>query len=193
MTSDDLPSTADVAIIGGGPAGLYFAILMKGRDRSHDITVVERDGPNDTFGWGIVFSETTLDNFGQHDRESYDEFRRVVQMSNSVVVHHRGEVIRIDHFGNVLTNIMPLRWLDDNTVEFAPPGQDAIAFDVAHTRISCGWHTVNGMHPSYSAVPVGQSIALIGSSLELEIAINQGNVSQAHAIKVGSPVTLQFK
>ena len=105
----------------------------------------------------------------------------------------RGEVIRIDHFGNVLTNIMPLRWLDDNTVEFAPPGQDAIAFDVAHTRISCGWHTVNGMHPSYSAVPVGQSIALIGSSLELEIAINQGNVSQAHAIKVGSPVTLQFK
>lgn len=105
----------------------------------------------------------------------------------------RGEVIRIDHFGNVLTNIMPLRWVDADTVEFCPPGQDTITIEVSRTRISCGWHTVTGMYPSYSSVSIGQSVALIGSSQELEIAINQGNVSQAHAIKVGSPVTLQFK
>ncbi len=98
-----------INIIGGGPAGLYFAILMKGQDPAHDITVTERDGPDDTFGWGIVFSETTLDNFAQHDRESYDELRRAVNMSHYVVVHHRGEVIRIG--GNLIAAVSRQRWL----------------------------------------------------------------------------------
>ena len=84
-----------INVIGSGPAGLYFAILMKKQDPAHDITVVERDGPDDTFGWGIVFSETTLDNFAQHDRESYDTFLGALQKRDQVVVHHRGEVIRI--------------------------------------------------------------------------------------------------
>jgi anthraniloyl-CoA monooxygenase len=98
-----------INVIGGGPAGLYFAILMKRQDPSHDITVVERDGPNDTFGWGIVFSETTLDNFAQHDRETYDEFLGAVQMSDRVVVHHRGEVTRIG--GNPIAAVSRQRWL----------------------------------------------------------------------------------
>ncbi|HWO02240.1 MAG TPA: NAD(P)-binding protein, partial [Blastocatellia bacterium] len=49
-----------INIIGGGPSGLYFAILMKMQDPAHQITVIERDGPNDTFGWGIVFSDQTF-------------------------------------------------------------------------------------------------------------------------------------
>ena len=51
-----------IACLGGGPAGLYFAISMKLRDAAHDITVFERNRPDDTFGWGVVFSDETLDN-----------------------------------------------------------------------------------------------------------------------------------
>jgi anthraniloyl-CoA monooxygenase len=98
-----------IHILGGGPAGLYFALLMKKLDPRHDISVVERDGPNDTFGWGIVFSETTLDNFAQHDRETYAEFMRVGQQRNFVVVRHKGETIRIG--GNPIAGVARLTWL----------------------------------------------------------------------------------
>ena len=49
-----------IVCIGGGPAGLYFALLMKRRHPAHQITVVERNRPYDTFGWGIVFSDQTM-------------------------------------------------------------------------------------------------------------------------------------
>ena len=51
-----------IVCIGGGPAGLYFAILMKLRDPAHRVTVIERNRPDDTFGWGVVFSDETLRN-----------------------------------------------------------------------------------------------------------------------------------
>ena len=51
-----------IVCIGGGPAGLYFAILMKRQDPRHEITVFERNRPDDTFGWGVVFSDQTLEN-----------------------------------------------------------------------------------------------------------------------------------
>jgi anthraniloyl-CoA monooxygenase len=53
--------------LGGGPAGLYFAISMKLREPSHDITVVERNRAGDTFGWGVVFSDQTLENLAAND------------------------------------------------------------------------------------------------------------------------------
>ena len=49
-----------IGVIGGGPAGLYFAILMKAADASHEVDVYERNAPDDTFGWGVVFSDSTL-------------------------------------------------------------------------------------------------------------------------------------
>lgn len=52
----------NIVCIGGGPAGLYFALLMKQRDPAHRIVVVERNRPYDTFGWGVVFSDQTLAN-----------------------------------------------------------------------------------------------------------------------------------
>ena len=62
-----------INIIGGGPAGLYFAILMKQADPAHDITVYERNGPDDTFGWGVVFSGKTLANLRAADQETHAE------------------------------------------------------------------------------------------------------------------------
>ncbi|MGG7645776.1 bifunctional salicylyl-CoA 5-hydroxylase/oxidoreductase [Rhodovulum sp. YNF3179] len=64
-----------VACLGGGPAGLYFAISMKLRDPAHEITVIERNRPDDTFGWGVVLSDETLDNLAANDPVSAEEIR----------------------------------------------------------------------------------------------------------------------
>jgi anthraniloyl-CoA monooxygenase len=60
-----------IVSVGGGPAGLYFSILMKRLDPRHEITVFERNRPDDTFGWGVVFSDETLSNFAEADPESH--------------------------------------------------------------------------------------------------------------------------
>ena len=60
-----------VVTIGGGPAGLYFALLMKKADPRHQVTVLERNRPDDTFGWGVVFSDQTLGNLRAADEDSY--------------------------------------------------------------------------------------------------------------------------
>ena len=57
-----------IAIIGGGPAGLYAAILLKKQRPQAEITVYERNRADDTFGFGVVFSDATLDNFEKYDR-----------------------------------------------------------------------------------------------------------------------------
>ena len=59
-----------VVCIGGGPAGLYFGLLMKKQDRAHDIAVIERNRPYDTFGWGVVFSDQTLGNLVNADEKT---------------------------------------------------------------------------------------------------------------------------
>ena len=68
-----------VDVIGGGPAGLYFAILAKKAWPQMRLTVYERNRPDDTFGFGVVFSDETLETFEKYDRESYraitDELR----------------------------------------------------------------------------------------------------------------------
>ena len=59
-----------IVCIGGGPAGLYFALLMKRQHPEHRITVVERNRPFDTFGWGVVFSDATMQSMRQWDPET---------------------------------------------------------------------------------------------------------------------------
>ena len=59
-----------IACVGGGPAGLYFAMLMKKQQPLHEITVYERNAADDTFGWGVVFSDQTLGHFSEADPES---------------------------------------------------------------------------------------------------------------------------
>src|SRR5678815_4214579 len=62
-----------IGVLGGGPAGLYFALLAKRADPGHEVTVVERNAPDATFGWGVVFSEETLGALRDADYPSYLE------------------------------------------------------------------------------------------------------------------------
>src|SRR5437773_12233203 len=65
-----------IVCVGGGAAGLYFALLMKKADPAHDILVVERNRRDDTFGFGVVFSDATLETFADADPETYAEITR---------------------------------------------------------------------------------------------------------------------
>ena len=82
-----------IACLGGGPAGLYFAISMKLRDAAHDVTVFERNKPDDTFGWGVVLSNETLQNLVTNDPVSADEIRRHFAYWDDIAVHYRGQKI----------------------------------------------------------------------------------------------------
>jgi anthraniloyl-CoA monooxygenase len=83
-----------IVCIGGGPAGLYFALLMKKHDPRHEIVVVERNKPYDTFGWGVVFSDQTLGNLQAADPETAAEILGAFNHWDDIEVHIRGERIR---------------------------------------------------------------------------------------------------
>jgi anthraniloyl-CoA monooxygenase len=83
-----------IVCIGGGPAGLYFALLMKKQDPAHDITVVERNRPYDTFGWGVVFSDQTLGNLQAADAESARQILDAFNHWDDIDVHFKGRLIR---------------------------------------------------------------------------------------------------
>ncbi|MDP3619010.1 MAG: bifunctional salicylyl-CoA 5-hydroxylase/oxidoreductase [Ramlibacter sp.] len=79
-----------IVCIGGGPSGLYFALLMKKQDPAHDITVVERNKPYDTFGWGVVFSDQTLGNLQVADPQTAGEILGAFNHWDDIEVNIRG-------------------------------------------------------------------------------------------------------
>jgi anthraniloyl-CoA monooxygenase len=82
-----------VAILGGGPAGLYFSLLMKKANPEHEVTVLERNAPDATFGWGVVFSDQTLGNFRAADPESFQEISDNFARWDDIDIHRQGRTI----------------------------------------------------------------------------------------------------
>jgi anthraniloyl-CoA monooxygenase len=80
----------NIVCIGGGPAGLYFALLMKKQDPGHRIVVVERNRPYDTFGWGVVFSDQTLGNLAAADEPSARAILQAFNHWDDIDVFYKG-------------------------------------------------------------------------------------------------------
>ncbi len=83
----------DVLCIGAGPAGLYASILLKKLDPSIHVRVIERNRPDDTFGWGVVFSEETLSGFRAADPESHDAIRARFAHWTDIETYYRGACV----------------------------------------------------------------------------------------------------
>ena len=82
-----------VAVLGGGPAGLYFSLLMKKANPAHEVTVLERNAPDATFGWGVVFSDQTLGNFKAADPETFQEISDNFARWDDIDIHFKGRTI----------------------------------------------------------------------------------------------------
>ncbi|MBP6817494.1 MAG: FAD-dependent monooxygenase, partial [Burkholderiaceae bacterium] len=82
-----------ILCIGGGPAGLYFGLLMKRRNPDDEVVVVERNRPLDTFGWGVVFSDQTLGNLARADEPSARTILQSFNHWDDIDVHFRGRTV----------------------------------------------------------------------------------------------------
>jgi anthraniloyl-CoA monooxygenase len=104
-----------IVCIGGGPAGLYFGLLMKKLNPAHDVTVVERNKPYDTFGWGVVFSDATMDNMERWDAETAAEIQQSFAHWDDIELLFKGRTLRSGGHGFVgigrkkLLNILQAR------------------------------------------------------------------------------------
>ena len=107
-----------IVCIGGGPAGLYFALLMKKQNPAHHITVVERNRPFDTFGWGVVFSDATMESMRQWDPQTAATVEDAFNHWDDIELVFKGRKIRTTGHGFVgigrkkMLNILQERCLE---------------------------------------------------------------------------------
>ena len=87
-------SPMKLVVVGGGPAGLYFGILARKALPNSDITILEKNAPGVTWGWGVVFSDETLENFEEADPESYHQITETFTQWDDIDVHFKGRMIR---------------------------------------------------------------------------------------------------
>src|SRR4029450_9783274 len=83
-----------VSIVGPGPAGLYLGILLRKADPALDIRLMERNPPDATFGWGVVFSEGTLGQLRDGDPRTYVEITDTFVRWDAVDIRYRGRLLR---------------------------------------------------------------------------------------------------
>src|SRR5438128_10903729 len=103
-----------IGIVRGGPAGLYFALLMKRLDTSHEIRVVEQNPAGGTFGFGVVFSDRALSFLQDADPDSYADLDRRWQTWDDQVIVHRNERGRIGGIGfSAIARLQLLQLLPD--------------------------------------------------------------------------------
>jgi anthraniloyl-CoA monooxygenase len=88
-----------IAVAGGGPSGLYFAMLAKRGDPSHQVTVYERNRHDDTFGFGVVFSEKTMNYLREQDQATHDEILANANAWDPIEVRIHGEVLSCGGIG----------------------------------------------------------------------------------------------
>ncbi len=88
-----------IGILGGGPAGLYFALLMKKQNPAHDISIVEQNPAGATYGWGVVFSDRALSYLEANDPASYRHIEQRLQTWDDQAIVHKGQRVRIDGLG----------------------------------------------------------------------------------------------
>jgi anthraniloyl-CoA monooxygenase len=84
----------NILVVGGGPAGLYFSLLAKKADPSHEIRVVERNPPGATYGWGVVFSDRTLESFREADYRTYLAITEEFVIWDAIDIRFKGRVFR---------------------------------------------------------------------------------------------------
>ena len=88
-----------IGIVGGGPSGLYFALLMKKQNPAHQVTIVEQNPAGATYGWGVVFSDRALSFLKESEPESYADIETHLRTWDDLTIVHRSEPVRIDGSG----------------------------------------------------------------------------------------------
>ena len=98
-----------IGIVGGGPAGLYFALLMKKFDPSHEIRLLEQNPADATYGWGVVFSDRAVSFLENSDPDSYLDIKNNLESWNELVIVQKGQPVTID--GSVFSGISRIELL----------------------------------------------------------------------------------
>ena len=95
-----------ITCVGGGPAGLYFALLMKLQNPAHEVEVLERNAPGDTFGWGVVFSDQTLAALREADAKTADAILSAFNHWDNIDVHVNGRTLPVSYTHLTLPTIL---------------------------------------------------------------------------------------
>ena len=133
-----------VACVGGGPGGLFLGILLRTHGLADEVTIYERNGPDDTFGFGVVFSDETLDNLRLADEESLDAIAAEFRHWSDIEVHRNGRVARSTGHGFAaigrlrLLQLLTARAVDLGVdVKFHAEIDDPVSLDPVDLVVAC--------------------------------------------------------